>query len=133
AWQRDTDHIEKAFVYSGMPARSGVTAALLVQLGATGVNDILSGPDNFLQATAPKADPAKLTEKLGERFEVTRTTIKKWTVGGPIQAALDALQALQKRHPIEPDQVQHLVVRLGPVMGSVVNNRQMPDVCVQHM
>jgi 2-methylcitrate dehydratase PrpD len=132
-WQRDTDHIQKAFVFSGLPARSGVTAALLVQLGATGVNDILSGADNFLLANAPKADPAKLTEKLGERFEVTRTTIKKWTVGGPIQAALDALQALLKRRPFEPDQVRHITVLLGPVMGSVVNNREMPDVCVQHM
>ncbi len=47
-WQRDTDHIEKAFVFAGMPARNGVTAALLVQAGATGVDDVLSGPDNFL-------------------------------------------------------------------------------------
>jgi len=29
----DTDHIEKAFVFAGMPARNGVTAALLVQIG----------------------------------------------------------------------------------------------------
>jgi 2-methylcitrate dehydratase PrpD len=133
AWQRDTEHIEKAFVFAGMPARNGVTAALLVQLGGTGVTDILSGADNFLQAFAPKADPAQLIEKLGQRYEMTSTNIKKWTVGGPIQAALDALEALLKRRPLEPDQVKQMVVRLGPVMGSVVNNREMPDICVQHM
>src|SRR5260370_22372248 len=133
AWQRDTEHIEKAFVFAGMPARNGVTAALLVQLGGTGVTDIFSGADNFLQAFAPKADPAQLIEKLGQRYEVTSTNIKKWTVGGPIQAALDALEALRKRRPLEPDQVKQMVVRLGPVMGSVVNNREMPDICVQHM
>ncbi len=33
AWRRDTDHIEKAFVFAGMPARNGVTSALLVQVG----------------------------------------------------------------------------------------------------
>ena len=27
AWQRDTQHIEKSFVFAGMPARNGVTAA----------------------------------------------------------------------------------------------------------
>jgi 2-methylcitrate dehydratase PrpD len=133
AWQRDTEHIQKSFVFAGMPARNGVTAALLVQLGGTGVTDIFSGPDNFLQAFAPKADPAQLIERLGQRYEVTTTNIKKWTVGGPIQAALDSLQALLKRRPIEPDQVKQMIVRLGPVMGSVVNNREMPDVCVQHM
>jgi 2-methylcitrate dehydratase PrpD len=133
AWQRDTEHIEKSFVFAGMPARNGVTAALLVQLGGTGVTDIFSGADNFLQAFAPKADPAQLIDKLGQRYEVTTTNIKKWTVGGPIQAALDALQAVLKRRPIEPDQVKQMIIRLGPVMGSVVNNREMPDICVQHM
>ena len=64
---------------------------------------------------------------------MTTTNIKKWTVGGPIQAALDALEVLLKRRPIEPDQVKQMIVRLGPVMGSVVDNREMPDICVQHM
>ena len=58
-WQRDTDHIEKAFLFAGMPARNGVTAALLVQAGATGVDDVLSGQDNFLADYAPQADPGE--------------------------------------------------------------------------
>ncbi|MGH6742299.1 MAG: MmgE/PrpD family protein, partial [Bradyrhizobium sp.] len=33
SWQRDQDHIEKAFVFGGMPARSGMTAAHLVATG----------------------------------------------------------------------------------------------------
>src|SRR5262245_18273705 len=33
SWFRDRDHIEKGFVYGGMPARSGVTSALLVRAG----------------------------------------------------------------------------------------------------
>ena len=57
SWQRDTDHIEKAFDFGGMPARNGVTAALLVHAGGTGVDDILSGADNFFQAFVPKNDP----------------------------------------------------------------------------
>jgi len=133
AWQRDTEHMEKAFAFGGMSARSGVTAALLVQSGWTGVDDILSGPDNFFLAYAPQADPAGLVEKLGERYEVTRTNIKKWTVGSPIQAPLDALEILLKRHPFDPEQVQHLTVRVGTHPAATVNNRDMPDICLQHM
>jgi 2-methylcitrate dehydratase PrpD len=133
AWQRDTDHTEKAFVFAGMPARNGVTGAQLVELGATGVDDILSGSDNYLEAYVPKANPATLIAQLGERFEIERTTLKKWTVGGPIQAALDALDAVLKRRPFEADEVKQLVVKLGPRMGTVVDNREMPDICVQHM
>src|ERR1700739_1473836 len=60
AWRRDTDHIEKAFVFGGMPARSGFPAAGLVRAGWTGIDDVFSGPDNFLLASAPDADPARL-------------------------------------------------------------------------
>ena len=131
AWDRDTDHIEKGFVFGGMPARSGVTSALLVKSGWTGIDDILSGDDNFLLANQPHGDTAALIDKLGERYEITRTAIKKWTVGSPIQAPLDALEILLKRRPFEADQVQEVVVRMNP--GSVVDNREMPDVCIQHM
>ena len=97
AWQRDTEHIEKSLVFAGFGARSGVTAALLIQAGGTGIADIFTGADNFFLAFQPKADPEKLIEKLGERYEVTRTSIKKWTVGSPIQAPLDALEIMFKK------------------------------------
>jgi 2-methylcitrate dehydratase PrpD len=95
-WMRDSEHFEKAFVFGGMTARDGVTAALLVQAGWSGVNDAFSGADNFLIASLPKADPTGLVDKLGERYEVVRTNIKKWTVGSPIQAPLDALEYSQE-------------------------------------
>jgi 2-methylcitrate dehydratase PrpD len=136
-WQRDTDHIQKAFLFAGMPARNGITAALLVQAGATGVDDVLSGPDNFLADYAPQADPAKLaaslTEKLGERYEITRTNIKRWTVGSPIQAPLDAIEAILKRRPFDADQVRTVTVRVASSEAAIVNNREMPDICMQHM
>jgi 2-methylcitrate dehydratase PrpD len=133
AWQRDTEHIEKAFVFAGMPARSGVTAALLVQSGWTGVQDILSGADNFLAAFAPQADSMKLVENLGESYEITRTNIKKWTVGSPIQAPLDALELILKKHSFAVEQVQNVIVRVGTQEAAIVNNREMPDICLQHM
>jgi 2-methylcitrate dehydratase PrpD len=132
AWDRDTDHIEKGFVFGGMPARGGVTSALLVHSGWTGVDDILSGEDNFLLANAPHGDANALIEKLGERYEIVPTSIKKWTVGTPIQAPLDALEIILKRRPLGADEVRDIVVRMDP-RTSVVNNREMPDVCIQHM
>src|SRR5260221_8873529 len=56
SWRRDTEHIEKAFVFGGMGARNGVNAALVVKAGWTGANDILSGPNNFVESYNPKAD-----------------------------------------------------------------------------
>jgi 2-methylcitrate dehydratase PrpD len=133
SWGRDTDHILKGFVFGGMPARNGVTSALLVQLGWNGVDDVFSGADNFFLAYAPKARPEALVDGLGTRYEVTRTDIKKWTVGTPIQAPLDALVNLRNGRPFDADQVTSVVVRLAPTVAAVVDNRDIPDICLQHM
>ena len=133
AWRRDTDHIEKAFVFAGMPARNGVTSALVVQTGWNGVDDIFSGADNFFLAYAPKAKPERLVEKLGERYEIVQTDIKKWTVGSPIQGPLDAVEAIRGKQPFEADQVKRVTVRLAPSVASVVDNRDIPDICLQQM
>ena len=133
AWRRDTDHIEKAFVFAGMPARNGVASALLVRSGWNGVDDVFSGADNFFLAYAPKAKPEQLVEKLGERYEIVQTDIKKWTVGSPIQGPLDAVEAIRGKRPFEADQVQRVTVRLAPSVAAVVDNRDIPDICLQHM
>ena len=132
-WQRDTDHIEKAFVFGGMTARSGVTAALLVRAGWTGIEDVFSGPDNFFEAYRPQANPAGIVEALGERYEVMRTNIKKWSVGSPIQAPLDGLEKMFQQRPFGADDVAKVVVRLASDEVETVNNREMPDICLQHM
>ncbi len=139
AWSRDAEHMEKAFLFGGKPAAGGVTAAMLIRSGWTGVDDIFSGPDNFFEALAPrengvvKADPAQLVEKLGERYEITRTNIKKWTVGSPIQAPLDALAGFFQKRSFTADDVKKVVVRIASDEANTVSNRDMPDICVEHM
>ncbi len=133
SWGRDVDHIEKAFVFGGMPARSGVTSALLVKTGWNGIQDVFSGADNFFEAYAPTAKTELLIDGLGKRHEVTLTDIKKWTVGSPIQGPLDALELIQAKKSFTADDVAEVVVRLEPSVAKVVDNRDMPDICLQHM
>jgi 2-methylcitrate dehydratase PrpD len=133
SWRRDSEHVEKAFVFGGMGARNGVNSALVVRSGWTGVNDVLSGPNNFIESYNPKADPAGMIERLGELYGVVQTTIKKWTTGGPIQAPLDALENIRKRQPFEAEQVKQVVVRAATSAAYTVNNRDMPDICLQHL
>jgi 2-methylcitrate dehydratase PrpD len=132
-WQRDPEHMEKAFMFGSMGARNGVTAALLVQSGFTGVSDVFSGRDNFFMAYAPKADPAGLMAELGERYEVSETIIKKWSTGGPVQSPLDALIDLKRQHPFGADQVKQVVVRLSTSAAPKVDNARSPDLCLQYL
>ncbi|MEQ1886282.1 MAG: MmgE/PrpD family protein [Bryobacteraceae bacterium] len=133
AWQRDTEHVEKSLVFGGFPARNGVAAALLIQLGGSGVEDVFAGTDNFLLAFGAKHPIESLIDGLGERFEVSLTNIKKWTVGSPIQAVLDSIYNLQRKQLFGADQVEKVTVRVASSEANTVNNRDMPDICLQHM
>ena len=133
SWVRDAEHIEKAFDFSGMGARNGVTAALMAQAGFTGVWDIFEGEHNVLQALSPAPRPGEMTAGLGERFFVTETAIKPYSVGYPIQAALDAFFTLQREHKLTPENTAAIEVRLPRDGAGVVNDRAMPDVNCQHM
>jgi 2-methylcitrate dehydratase PrpD len=61
------------------------------------------------------------------------TNIKRWSVGSPIQAPLDALLELIRAHDITADQVEKLVVRVAHQGANTTDNRHMPDICMQHM
>jgi 2-methylcitrate dehydratase PrpD len=138
-WMRDAEHIEKAFDFGGMPARNGVAAAAMVAHGFTGVEDVFAGERNFFVAydesrrTGKPPEPERLIEHLGTRFEIVNTNIKRWSVGSPIQAPLDALVDLIRTHNIKGDDVQKLVVRVAHQGANTVNDRDMPDICMQHM
>lgn len=133
SWVRDSDHIEKAFDFGGMPARNGVTAAVFVQSGFTGVDDVLEGEKNFLGAYSASPNPQAIVDGLGERFEIMETSIKRFPIGAPIQAAADALLLILERHPIAPDKVKKVVARLPTDGAAVVHDRHMPDINLQYI
>lgn len=134
-WMRDADHIEKAFDFGGMPASHGYAAAAMVAHGFTGVADVFSGERNFLRAFAPdrRGRHAAIAEQLGRRFEVMNSNIKKWPVGSPIQAALDSTQALMREHQLAAAQVARVAVEVQAHEAAVVHDRDMPDICLQHL
>src|SRR5262245_10135913 len=132
AWVGDDEHVEKAFDYAAMPAHCGVTAALVVRAGFTGNPDILEG-DNNLIATYPPCDPGELLRQLGQRHDIARTGIKKYSVGSPMMEAVDAMIQLVAEHKIRARDVAKVVARVSESGARTVNNRTMPDVNIQHI
>jgi 2-methylcitrate dehydratase PrpD len=132
-WMRDEEHIEKAFDFGGMPARNGVAAAAMVAHGFTGLEDVLSGERNFFVAYGHSPDPEELARELGERYEILQTDIKRWAVGSPIQAPLDSLLELIREHRLRADEVERVIVRVAHLGANTTDNREMPDICMQHL
>ena len=133
SWVGDEEHVEKAFDFGGMGARNGVTAALMVQAGLSGVSDVLHGQHNVLQALSTEPKPEEMVAGLGSRFFVEETAIKTFSVGYPIQAPLDAFLQLRKAHGLTVNNVARIVVRLPEDGARIVDNSSMPDVNCQHL
>jgi len=132
-YPRDTQHIEKAFNFGGRPARSGVTAATMIAMGMTGVDDVFSGDNNFFFPFGAKTQPGELVRELGETYEIVQTSIKKWSVGSPAQTPLDALLEVIRKHQVKAADVAKVVIRTDHRGAHVVNDRAMPDICMQYL
>jgi len=132
-WMRDPGHVEKAFDFGGMPAKNGVSAALMVGSGMSGVEDVFSGERNFLFAFGVEDGADKLARGLGTAYEILNANIKKWSVGSPIQAALDSMQEMVRRHGLKTDDVKKVKIQVQDHEAAIVNNRDMPDICLQHL
>jgi 2-methylcitrate dehydratase PrpD len=132
-WHRDGEHVEKAFDFGGMGARNGVAGALMVAAGLSGIEDPFSGRNHFFTAFGEKPMPDELTHGLGTRFEIMEASIKKWCVGSPIQAVLDAATALVVANRIRPDDLKAIRITMPDDRMHIVDNRASPDLCVQHL
>jgi 2-methylcitrate dehydratase PrpD len=132
-WNRDPEHIEKAFDFGGMGARNAVYGATFVASGFTATEDPLAGTHNLFTAFGGGGAPEKLVDGLGERYEILNASIKKWTVGMPIQAALDSLSQLIGEHKLTADNVRRVVAHMPDDRIHIVSNAAMPDVCLQHL
>ena len=132
-YARDTEHVEKAFLFGGMPARNGAAAATRVACGFTGIDDMFSGERNRFLPVGATAKPDEFARELGRTFEIMNTNIKRWTVGSPIQAPLDSLSYLIGKHGIRAADVEKVVVRVSQQGARTTNNREMPDINMQYM
>jgi 2-methylcitrate dehydratase PrpD len=132
-WRQDKDHIEKSFDFGAMAARNALFTVLAIESGWTGCNDVLDGPESYLSAFGHHPKPEELTAELGQRFEIELATIKKWCVGSPIQAVLDSTKFLIDQYKLRSDDISEILITMPDDRIHIVDNRDMPDVCVQHL
>jgi 2-methylcitrate dehydratase PrpD len=132
-WTRDREHVEKAFDFGGMGARNGVMAATMVAMGFSAVDDPFSGAESIYTALADKPAPEQLLAGLGSSYAVFGTTIKKWTVGAPLQSVLDSVAGLLGDQGVRADNIRYIRVDMPTASMRIVDNSTSPDLCLQHL
>jgi len=134
-WLLDVGHVEKSFVFAGMPARNGVHAALLAEGGFRGVPGCLDAPGGWLHSSQFQADdsdfdPGYLVDQLGERFELPLVAYKRFPVGGPTQPVVQAMLELAPRVP--RDQVTRIEIEMPGRVRAFVD-AEMPALNIPYL
>jgi 2-methylcitrate dehydratase PrpD len=130
---RDPEHVGKAFTTSAMQAHSGVRAMELVRLGFTAIDDVFDGTPNVYDAFGEDGDGDRMLQELASTRHVFTTDMKQYPVGGPIQAAVEAVRRMLQSESFAADDVESIDVHLPTQGAYIVDNRDMPDISLQYI
>ncbi len=97
-------------IHPGLAAQNGIQAALLAAEGFTGPLRILEGRDGFLHGYSRNPLPERLTDGLGESFEILHTAVKPHSCCRYMQGPIDAVLAIMHEHNFQASQIHRIEV-----------------------
>jgi 2-methylcitrate dehydratase PrpD len=97
-------------IHPGLAAQNGIQAALLAAEGFTGPLRILEGRDGFLHGYSRKPVPERLTDGLGDSFEILHTAVKPHACCRYMQGPIDAVLAIMQEHNFQASQIHRIEV-----------------------
>ncbi|MGI8475977.1 MAG: MmgE/PrpD family protein, partial [Thermomicrobiales bacterium] len=95
-WEFNADGAMSKHLHPGKAAFNGVLAADLAGAGFTGASKILEGERGFFAAMSEGADPGRITDGLGERWQVGENGYKLHSCCGHTHTAIDLALAFRK-------------------------------------
>jgi len=98
--------------HAGWSAHNGIMAARLAQQGFRGPAAILEGQNGFFRAYSDETDAGKVTEGLGEPFEVLRTSIKPHACCRYMQSPIDGVLQIMKEHRLRTADIARISIGL---------------------
>jgi len=124
-WEFLRDGADSKQLHTAKASANGLSAAYLAREGFTGARCILEGPQGMAAGMSRDADPARLTDRLGERWALIETSFKYHASCRHTHPAADALQALMRDHGLRADDVAKVTAHVHQaaidVLGPVVD------------
>jgi 2-methylcitrate dehydratase PrpD len=126
-WEFLRDAADSKQLHTAKAAGDGLMAACLAQDGFTGARRILEGAQGMAAGMSTDADPARLTDRLGERWVLAETSFKFHASCRHTHPAADALLELVMTHDLAPEDIVRVNARVHQaaidVLGPVVDPR----------
>jgi 2-methylcitrate dehydratase PrpD len=100
----------------GNAARNGLAAARFAEAGFTAAEQAIEGRYGFAPVTSDSVDLGKITEGLGERWEILANCYKPYPCGVVLFPVIDACLELRARHKPAPERIAQIIVRGHPLL-----------------
>jgi 2-methylcitrate dehydratase PrpD len=112
------------FWHAGRAAQNGYTAALLAQAGFTAGEHALEGPRGFAAVQAAHYDLARVTDRLGEDFELRVNAYKPYPCGIVVHPTIDGCIGIHREHRPPAEAIESVRVRVAPLVLDLCNKRE---------
>lgn len=122
-WEFLRDAADSKQLHTAQACANGLMSAYLAQDGFTGARHILDGPQGMGAGMSTDADPARLVDRLGDRWALEETSFKFHACCRHTHPAADALLEVMRNHDLQHDQIAQVTAHvhqaaidvLGPV------------------
>ncbi|HEV3429853.1 MAG TPA: MmgE/PrpD family protein [Paraburkholderia sp.] len=123
-WEFLRDAADSKQLHTAMAAANGLMAAQLAADGFRGAQRILEGAQGMAAGMSSDADPAKLVDRLGQRWATVETSFKFHAACRHTHPAADALLAAMAEYRLQPGDIESVTAHVHQgaidVLGSVV-------------
>lgn len=102
--------------HPGRAAQNGLAAALLAEQGFTSSDSVLEAPRGFAHVMSTARDLSKITDGLGEGFEIAFNTYKPYACGLVIHPAIDGCVQLRNEHHLNADDIERIELTVHPLV-----------------
>jgi 2-methylcitrate dehydratase PrpD len=124
-WEFLVDAADSKVLHAGKAASDGLLSAYVARDGFTGAQKVLEGDRGMAAGMSQKANPSKLTERLGERWTIFECSYKVHACCRHTHPSADALLEVMKRENLKADDIAHIKAHVHrgaiDVLGPVVN------------
>jgi 2-methylcitrate dehydratase PrpD len=122
-WEFLRDAADSKQLHAAKAAADGLLSAYLAQHGFTGAQRIFDGAQGMAAGMSSDADPAKLTDRLGERWALLETSFKVHACCRHTHPAADALLHLVSENQLDIDSITQVTAQVHQgaidVLGAV--------------
>lgn len=112
----------KAF-HPGRAAQNGYASALLAEAGFTAGERGIEGPRGFAAVQAARFDLSRVTERLGEDFNLRRNTYKPFPCGIVNHPTIEACIDIHRGHGVAAGDIRAVRLRVAPLVLDLCNQQ----------